>query len=628
MRILRTLAFLCCWGVLATQSYAQEFVLENPMNPKGSSTASIAGGELSVVDATGRRHVYVRRPELDSKDGRYLAYHTQDADQFLRWPVRNAGTMEIGKVQVGVMTWTESLMKIRLAGAPDRSGYVAGSPLYIGTLPITSESVCVAQIDVTGKLQFFIGHGERWRHITSAHPPGLFVPGAPVHLVADPAAPVPRVYTVSVTGRFVEVIGGKVVKDLPAPPDVAFLPGSRFEAQQTAGVTSRLFATDDHGRLWRLDVSGAGPHQLIEPKLGILEPGVPLQVIRDGHEVYVVDRRGAIVTYILDPLENWHGPEFLADGFVSRGNIAAWTRPNSATVEIAAVDRTGRMQILRPSGTGWTQDTLPEITLPPGTPVTSFETSAGLSLTAVQADGKWMEFFDNGQTWTQQVLGTGFPPRAPLASTALGPMLFASDVTGRLIAAMWFGTEWRAFVCVPDYFSGNDPIVAPRLMTRKMFTNRPLNAAAVTLRNTTPEELVLRISDYRVPGKVDEIRLAPNGETLLQADRDAGGTLEEVYLVPGPLGPVEQVQRIPLPPKQFYDVVVYANRVAYRYVDNRKKKGPLPNFEESSLVSIGSFTLAPGMALSVGTVLDVFQIASASRNPGAAAVVDPVRRLP
>ena len=37
-------------------------------------------------------------------------------------------------------------------------------------------------------------------------------------------------------------------------------------------------------------------------------------------------------------------------------------------------DRVGRLQVLRPTAMGWTQDTVPGIVLPPGTPVTSFPT--------------------------------------------------------------------------------------------------------------------------------------------------------------------------------------------------------------------------------------------------------------
>jgi len=627
MRFLKSLAFLgCC--LLTSLSFGQDYVLENPADPAGASTAVVTGEELTVVDATGRRFNYTRRPDMDSKDGRYVAFFSLDANQFLRWPVKNTGNLEIGRVQRGVMTWTPSRMEIRPLAPPPGPAFVAGSPLHIATLPLGPATVCAAQIDATGTLQFFIGHGERWRHVPSAHPPGLFIPGAPLHLVADPTSAVPRVYTVSVQGKFVEVRGGKVSSDLPGPTGIAFFPGSQFEVLEASSTSTYVFATDNKGRLWRLDVIGGGPHQMIESKPGKLEPGVPLQLMREGHEVLVIDRRGALVLYSLDPLETWHGPEFLADGFVSNGAITAWTRPGGTVLEIAAVDRAGRMQVLRSSPMGWNQDTIPSIVLPPGTPVTALPTSEGLSLTAVLADGRWMEFFESAGLWSQRELGTGFPARAPLAAADAGPMLFASDLTGRLIAAMWFGSEWRTFVCVPGYFSGTEPIVAPRLVSRKFLTNRPLNAAAVTFRNTTNEELVIRMSDNRVPGKIDEIRLQPDSEQLIQADRDAGGTLEEVYLVPGPLGPVEEVRRIPLPPKQFYDVVVYASRVTYRYVDKRKKKGPLPDFEESSLTSIGAFPLAPGDALLAGTVLDVFQIASDARNPGAAAVIDPMRKLP
>lgn len=114
----------------------------------------------------------------------------------------------------------------------------------------------------------------------------------------------------------------------------------------------------------------------------------------------------------------------------------------------------------------------------------------------------------------------------------------------------------------------------------------------------------------------------------MNADRDAGGTLQEVYLVPGPGGPVEQVREFPLPPQKFYDVLVYSNRVTYQYIDRRKKKGPVPDFNESSLVSIGAFPLPPGLDLPNGTRLDVYGIATATRNPGAAAVLDPMPPQP
>jgi hypothetical protein len=104
--------------------------------------------------------------------------------------------------------------------------------------------------------------------------------------------------------------------------------------------------------------------------------------------------------------------------------------------------------------------------------------------------------------------------------------------------------------------------------------------------------------------------------------------LEEVYLVPGPGGPVQQVRQLPIPPKQFYDMVVYANRVTYQYIDKRKNRGLLPDFSHSTLISLGAFPLPPGGMLPPNTKLDVYQIATTTRNPGAAVILDPMRSRP
>ena len=91
---------------------------------------------------------------------------------------------------------------------------------------------------------------------------------------------------------------------------------------------------------------------------------------------------------------------------------------------------------------------------------------------------------------------------------------------------------------------------------------------------------------------------------------------------------MQQARQFPLPPQKFYDIMVYTNRVTYQYIDRRKNKGPLPDFNESSLVSLGAFPLPPGPDLANGTRLDVYGIATATRNPGAAAILDPMPPQP
>lgn len=623
MQTTRTLIlFLAICGLTPT-AWGQDFVLENPADPAAASVASIIGTDLVITDSAARQFMYVRRPDLDTPDGQYQAFFSKAVNQYVRWPVSGSGPMQIGIVTGATVNWSPSRMEIRGAdgGALGPATFLPGGPLHTGTLVLGPDKICASHIDSAGRLQFFIGYQERWRHYSAEHPPGILVPGAPLRMVADKDSPVPRIYTIGAQGKFVEVIAGRIIQDLAAPPSVRFVPGGQFAVAHTP-TGDYLMATERHGRLWRLDPAG-GKHQIVEGHLGVLEPGLPILSASAGHDLFMIDRHGAIVSYALDGMGAWHGPEILAEGFASAGHLAIWTHPGTKALEIAAVDRHGKLHILHQTGGGWAQEALPNIKLLPGSPLTAFETKIGLSLTAILADGQWAEFFEAGGTWHERVIATGFPPRAPLGFSSSGPMLFAADITGRLISAFWTGSEWQPVICAPAELAGGQLGPAPRLVSRKVIANRRIDPVVVGLQNSTAEELLVRVMDGRLPGKVEEITLAPHSSSQFSADRDMGGTLEEVYLVPGPAGPVQQVRRFPIPPKPFYDMVVYAKRVTYQYIDRRKNKGPLADFKESSLVSLGAFPLPAGGLLTPGTQLDVYRIATTTRNPGAAAVIDP-----
>ena len=116
----------------------------------------------------------------------------------------------------------------------------------------------------------------------------------------------------------------------------------------------------------------------------------------------------------------------------------------------------------------------------------------------------------------------------------------------------------------------------------------------------------------------------PAGAAVEQKiDRDSGATLEEVYLVPGPLGSViEKVFQYPLPPVKLYDVVVYADRVQSVYFDRTTNKGPVPDEVQKSLTSLGVFPILPGNQTRNADEIDVFRAAALQSNPGAVRLFD------
>jgi len=161
---------------------------------------------------------------------------------------------------------------------------------------------------------------------------------------------------------------------------------------------------------------------------------------------------------------------------------------------------------------------------------------------------------------------------------------------------------------------------APQLVSRSVVPNPALTPANIELVNSHSDPVVLKIADRRSPGKPKELPIAPGESGKFRIDRDAGAVLKEVYLVPGPLGTlVEQVHQYPLPPKIYYDVVVYDNRVTSVFFDRTKNRTSKPDSVQRSLVSLGAFSLPPGELLREGDRVDAYQEAKHQDNPGAAA---------
>jgi hypothetical protein len=234
---------------------------------------------------------------------------------------------------------------------------------------------------------------------------------------------------------------------------------------------------------------------------------------------------------------------------------------------------------------------------------------------AVTGEGRWFEWHRDVGDWRPRLIADGFPVGAPVDFDPAGGYAFAVDRTGRLIAARQIGPRWVCHVCSPRF------AIAPQLVRRTMTPVQPLPPVLVEFENRHTEELVVRLVDVRDPQRPMELRIAPGKSISQRLDRDAGAVWEESYLVPGPLGELaEEVVRYPLPPRLLHQAVVYTNRVTSVYFDRTKNKGPIPDKETRSLVSLGVFPLPPGDQLRDGDRLDVHAEAVNRRNSGAAAL--------
>lgn len=240
---------------------------------------------------------------------------------------------------------------------------------------------------------------------------------------------------------------------------------------------------------------------------------------------------------------------------------------------------------------------------------------------AIGSDGQWLEWHGRNGDWSVNVIAEGFVAGYGPAIGFGGDDCFAVDRAMRLVAARRGPRGWQSFICVPGR------LFAPELVRRAFIADEPLPAAQVSFVNRHTEELVVRLIDFAGAAAPIELVIARGESVEQRIERNSGGVLEEVYLVPGPGGDFyEEVQQVAVPAKPVYQAVVYANRVTSLYFDRTKNKGPIPDETNTSLVSLGAFTLPAGDRLQDGDQLDVYREAVARRNPGAASLLDPQLR--
>jgi hypothetical protein len=658
----------------ATSAHAADrFLLDTPDVPPVRSTAVLTGDSLTITDATGKSYLYARAVELDTPDGRYFGYYSRGVNQTLRWPSRSTGKFLIGDSQG--QNFRESRMTIQPAGdvdpavdpaappaprngrkpvvpppppaapgagrplprvpnAPPPRGNVpapnpddfAGrrinrTPAEIALLPGANDTLTAAYIDRGGRLQMFQGWNDTWRRRQWPIRTSL-VAGAPLALQPDPAGGLPSVYTVGRGGELLMIAGGEEPRRLT--DRATFVAGAHLVVGGTPRFPT-IIAVDQRGSIWEIALAD-GQANPIEANPDRYTPGAPLASVAAGgeQELFAIDRQGTLVNY-RKTNGRWDGPDAIARGFAPSGRVAATLSTDDngqPELLVASADAQGQLQMFRATQNGWNQFALGEqIPLPPGTPLSVVRAADGVHLSAVTRDGTWLEWVQGIRGFAPRVVGRGFAPGAPvvLYPHDLHIHGLSIDAAGRMVAGS-FDREWSSVLLVPEFD------LAPRLVRREVIPGEALPPANINLENRHNEEIVVHVIDELAPATPTEIRIGPGQSSRQQVKRDPGAILEEVWMIPDANGNwTEDIRRTPLPAPPRYRVVLYANRTTYAYVDKRKKPGPVKDFDIQTPVSLGTFRLPPGAELQDGDTFDVYREAVMRQNPGAAALVDPLR---
>lgn len=103
-------------GALSKTVLAQSSYDLNAPGLNRSSRAIQSDRELRIFDQTGSETLYIRHPQADSNDGRFIAYRNNGLNQIVRWPLSGTGPMEIGTVIGNSVEYRTSQMQVSPRG--------------------------------------------------------------------------------------------------------------------------------------------------------------------------------------------------------------------------------------------------------------------------------------------------------------------------------------------------------------------------------------------------------------------------------------------------------------------------------------------------------------------------------
>ena len=601
------------WGLISPLLAQEQYELVVPGRPELTSRATLEGARLMVTDATGSTYNYDRHVAFDTVDGELIGFRSLTAGTSLRWPVLGAGSMWLG--DLGGTMWKRSQQTVNRVGAAPGPGLPGGSPILgpggVACLTGTGGS-WAAHIGSDGRLRCFYGGAGKWKHRELPLTAPL-IPGAPLALYSTPGA-LPGILTVGPSGRMMSVIDG--ARLTPLVGTVTFPPGAHVE-YMVIGPRGHAFSIDVQGRLWDIDVE-TRTAQMIEPAIGAFPPGAPLAVLMDGTIPVVTAVNNASVMVAYGRTGSGWVPATVGAGFTPGTHIAS-TRlviGSTPSIQVAAVNWAGQLQLWSNASTGWVVSVIPTVLLSPGSPVEIGNAVFGPLLTAIAADGVWHTWtFDPVTGWKDVSIGPGYTMGAPMALLPGDGTLFTVDGMGRLVIASPLSTGWGVSFGLPSIS------YTPQLLSRRVVPNQALSPAEVGLVNSSNDDLIIQIVDQFQPRQPEELKIPARGQAVRSLARDAGSTIEETYLVPGPLGTlIERTERHPVPPQQRYTLVAWSDKVTYQYIDNRRNRpqGAVPSFDLKTHVSLGVIPVPPGPLLREGESLDIPTIAKQTNNPGAA----------
>jgi hypothetical protein len=498
---------------------------------------------------------------------------------------------------------------------------IAGSPGNAGeTVPANGRSVAglgadtIAHLESPRTIRYFLRRDDKWKSAVVDPGSPVLVPGAPLKLLPGDGEALPKVLTVGLEGRLLQIVPTPEEPRVSAVADVALPPGADFVLADSGGQ-SLVFVVDRDGTLWEIH-RATGEKQAVEGRADRLLPGSAVRALPgEANELFLVDRRGNLVSYVRDPVVRWKGPRLIGMDFVAGGDVALWRRPDgSRDLQLASVNRRGELYAARQESNGWRLEMAPGWVLPPGCPVEVAHTPQNMRLCAVTSRGTLLEMNRLNTEWREQTIVGGFTWKSSAVFIAGGPLVRGIDAAGNLVAFQSVAedsNDWSGEIIPSDPARDGG-----KLVRRDWQSAVPLEPAEIELENRSSDTLFVRLSDRRNPTVDLELTIAPSKSTKLQVDRDAGGVLHDLVAVAAADGTKSKQSRDdPTASQSLYDIEVLTLRAGVPYVDLRQMAWPPLRIRESCRFSLGRFSIPAGDQLPAELKIDLVSAAAAGLVP-------------
>jgi hypothetical protein len=467
----------------------------------------------------------------------------------------------------------------------------------------------VAHLESPQRIRYFLRQGDKWKSAAVDFGSPLLVPGAPLQLSKGDGDALPTVLTVGTEGRLLQIVPTATEPKVSTAAELLLPPGADF-ATAHSGKRSLLFAVDRDGTLWEVNRE-TGEKHAVEGRSDRLLPGSAVHTLPgEGNELFLVDRRGNLVSYIRDPVVRWKGPRLIGMEFVAGSDMALWRRPDGGReLQLASVNQRGELYAGRLEATGWRLEIAPGWVLPPGCPVEEAHTPVNMRLCAVTSRGTLQEMNLLNTEWRERTIAGGFAWKSSAVFIAGGPFVRGVDVAGNLIVSQSVEEVWNTDIVPVD--PARD---SAKLVRREWQSAAPLESVDIELDNRSSDTLFVKLRDRRTPTADQELTIAPSMSARLRVDRDAGGILHDLLSLTAADGSkLEQAHDEPTAAQSLYDIEVLTMRDGVPYVDLRHKAWPPQRNLEKCRFSLGRFPLPAGDRLPAGEKIDLLNAAAAGR---------------